>query len=160
MQASNNSINIKGIIIVVLLLTVLVLIVEFFDKSWFESLLESERLKNYLVIYGAGGAIVSIILKMQSSQIKFDFSFFCDAIISILTYVAVISSSFTLFKAACFQFIGKANYFTNIQGIDLGVIAIVSFALLVKFLVDATKNIKEIIQMKSTAEVSPVPDKT
>lgn len=156
MQASSNVIN---LIIVIVLLVVLVLTVEFFDKSWLESLLDSERLKNYLVIYGAAGAILSIILKVRSSEIKFDFSFFCDAIINILTYVAVISSSFTLFKAACFQFIGKQNYFTNIQGIDLGVIAIVSFALLVKFLVDATRNIKEFIQMKSTAEVSPVPDK-
>lgn len=68
MQALSNSINIKGIIMVALLLIVLVLTVEFFDKSWFESLLESERLKKYLVIYGAGGAIVSIFLKVQSAK--------------------------------------------------------------------------------------------
>lgn len=160
MQAVNNRINGKGIILLIGLLAGLIISVEFFDKTWLEGILESERIKKYLIGYGVIGAICSSFFKSNNVNLEFDFSFFCDLIINILTYIAVIASSFTLLKATCFQLLGKELYFSNIQNLDVSVIAIVSCTLLVKFLIDATKNIKDLIQIKSSAEVSPVPDRS
>lgn len=157
MQAQNNILNLK-LIFVFILLIFLIIVVEFFEKSWIEYILQSERLKNYLVGYGILGAIINSFVKLKTTKIEFNFSFFIESVINVVTYYAVISSSFTLVKAACFQLLGKQDYFTHIQGIDLGVIAIVSGALLVKFLVDVTKHLIDFIQLKSSADVSAVPD--
>lgn len=160
MKVGNNHISGKGIIILIVLLAFLIVGVEFFNKAWVEAVLESERIKKYLIGFGIIGAICGSLIKSNKQKLDFDFSFLCDLIINIVTYIAVIASSFTLLKATLFQFLGKESYFSNIPGLDIGVIFIVSCALLVKFLIDASKNVKELIQRYSTVEASPVPDKS